>query len=137
MAGVDETAVSLGFYGDDLNPDEITAALGATPTIGVRKGQMWVTSRGAEKIAPVGSWRLRADRQSPGNLDRQILDLLNSLNDDLAVWKDLSRRFGGRLFCGLFLATGNEGAVLEPETISAMGARGLRLDLDIYGPERD
>ena len=135
MHGIHETAASLGFYGDDLDPDEITAALRAEPTIGVRRGQTWVTEQGAEKVARTGSWRTIADRSCPGDLDGQITGLLAPLTDDLTVWNDLAGRFRGRLFCGLFLKAGNEGATLKPETILAMGYRGLCLDLDIYGAE--
>ncbi|GAA0868426.1 hypothetical protein GCM10009116_05140 [Brevundimonas basaltis] len=135
MGGIHETSASLGFYGDDLDPDEITIALGARPTVGVRKGQTWVTEFGAEKVARTGSWRVVAQRSPPGDLDGQIAGLLSTLTDDLAVWNDLASRFRGRLFCGLFLKAGNEGATLKPETVLAMGSRGLCLDLDIYGAE--
>lgn len=134
MGGIHTTAASLGFYGDDLDPDEITAALRAQPTVGVRKGETWVTELGAEKVARTGSRRLKADRSCPGDLDRQT-SLLAPLSNDLAVWTDLAGRFRGRLFCGLFLEGSNEGATLKPETILAMGSRGLRLELDIYGAE--
>ena len=135
MGAIHTTSASLGFYGDDLDPDEITAALCGVPTVGVRKGQPWVTDLGAEKVARTGSWRVVAERSCPGDLDRQIAGLLEHLTDDLAIWNDLAGRFRGRLFCGLFLKAGNEGATLKPETILAMGARGLLLDLDIYGAD--
>ena len=133
MGSIHHTAASLGFYGDDLEPDEITAALGAEPTVGVRKGQTWLTASGAEKIARTGSWRVEAQRSEPGDLDRQITGLLAPLTDDLVIWNDLASRFRGRLFCGLFLEDGNEGGTLKPATLLMMGSRGLYLDLDIYG----
>jgi hypothetical protein len=137
MGGIHRTKATLGFWHDDLDPDEITAALGRTPTVGVRKGGTWTTSRGAEKIAPTGSWRVKSDNLSPGDLDRQIMELLARLSDDLAVWNHLSRRFGGRFFCAVWMKDDNEGLLLEPQTIAAMASRGLYLDLDIYAPEED
>ncbi|WP_204320647.1 hypothetical protein, partial [Klebsiella pneumoniae] len=42
-----QSAATLGFYGDDLDPEELTAGLGSLPTVGVRKGGIWHTSLGA------------------------------------------------------------------------------------------
>lgn len=135
MGQLHRTAATLGFYGDDLDPEELTAGLGAVPTVGVRKGGVWQTSRGAEKIAPTGSWRIKAERCSPGDLDGQVRALLAPLTDDLAVWRDFSARFGGKIFAGLFLADANEWLRLEAGTIAALAERGLYLDLDIYAAE--
>ncbi|PSJ36277.1 DUF4279 domain-containing protein [Allosphingosinicella deserti] len=74
-----------------------------------------------------------AERRQPGDLDRQITDLLDSLSFDLPAWRSFSQRFRGRVFCGLFLASGNEGLTLRSETLARLGDRGLLLDLDIYG----
>jgi hypothetical protein len=35
----------------------------------------------------------------------------------------------------LFLASGNEGLTIEPETLVRVGERGLLIDFDIYGQE--
>lgn len=137
MSSIHRTRATLGFWHADLDPDEITAALGRTPTVGVRKGDSWTTSLGVEKISPTGSWRVESDDVSPGDLDQQIMELLGSLSGDLDVWKDLSRRFSGRVFCGVHMKQPNEGMLLDPQTIAAMAARGLYLDLDIYAPNAD
>lgn len=130
-----KSAASLGFYSDDLDPSQISEVLGAQPTVGVRKGGIWKTGKGVEKIAVTGSWRLSFERRSPGDLDGQIQEILAKLTNDTAAWRLLSEQYNGRVFCGLFLASGNEGVRLEPRTVTAMGQRGLILDLDIYGSE--
>lgn len=127
-----ESEASLGFDGDDLDPAEITKALGREPDVGVRKGELWRTRSGAEKIALHGSWRITAERCRPGDLDGQINDLLDALSNDFAAWRSFSQRYRGRMFCGLFLASYNEGETLRSETLFRLGERGLRLDLDIY-----
>ena len=137
MGALHKTAASLRFFGDDIDPDEITARLGAAPTVGVRKGGTWQTDLGVSKPARTGSWRLSAERRDPGDLDGQIGALLDGLNDDLSVWQDLTTRFQADLFCGLFLQERNEGLSLSPGTIRDLGRRGLALSLDIYGPEPD
>lgn len=133
MGVLHKSAASLGFFGDELDPDEITARLGCEPQVGVRKGGIWLTARGAEKVAGTGSWRLRVDRREPGDLDGQINELLDGLSDDFPMWRALAQRFRGRIFCGLFLAGGNEGLTLQSRTLERLAERGLLLDLDIYG----
>jgi hypothetical protein len=136
MSGLYKSAASIGFFGDDLDPAEITTALGAEPTVGVRKGGLWHTKAGVEKVASRGSWRIEAERREPGDLDGQINDLLDGLSNNLPAWRSYSKRFRGRVFCGLFLRVGNEGLTLQAETVARLGARGLVIDLDIYGAEQ-
>lgn len=135
MGPLHRSAVSLGFYGDDLDPDELTRGLGGEPTVGVRKGGTWLTARGVEKIARRGSWRIEVERSTPADVDGQIRAILEPLTTDLEVWRDFAARYRGRFFCGLFLASGNEGLTIKPDTLAAVGARGLVIDLDIYGAE--
>lgn len=133
MGPLHKTDASISFHGDDLDPAEITSALGAEPTVGVRKGGLWRTTSGVEKVAWQGSWRIEVPRCEPGDLDGQINDLLDRLSNDLPAWRLYSQRHRGRVFCGLFLASGNEGLTLRPETLVRVGERGLLIDLDIYG----
>jgi hypothetical protein len=37
------------------------------------------------------------------------------------------------LFCGLFMEGTNEGLQISPETLHALGERGISLGLDMYG----
>lgn len=133
MGKLESSQASIGFYGDDLDPSEITLALGK-PTVGVGKGEPWVNEYGREITAKTGSWRLVAKPGEPAELDWQINDLLSRLNDDLGAWRSLAGRYRGRVFCGLFLASQNDGLTLRPETLVRIGERGLVIDLDIYGP---
>ncbi|GAA0650641.1 DUF4279 domain-containing protein [Brevundimonas lenta] len=134
MGTLESSAASIGFYGDDLDPAEITRSLGGEPTVGVARGETWTNDYGREITAKTGSWRLVADRQEPADLDWKIRQLFSGLNDDLQAWRSLAGRYRGRVFCGLFLATSNDGLTLQPETLRMIGERGLVVDLDIYGP---
>lgn len=67
-----------------------------------------------------------------GDLSGQIEEILSGLTQDLDVWRDLSGRFGGSIFVGFFMAAGNEGCDLPPETLKLLTDRGLSLLLDIY-----
>ncbi|WP_278377139.1 DUF4279 domain-containing protein [Sphingobium yanoikuyae] len=131
MGVLHRSAASIGFYGDDLDPTEITERLGE-PTIAVKMGGTFQTLGGRDKIARTGSWQVTAKDQQPADLDRQINDLLDGLSDDIVSWQAFSQRFRSRVFCGLFLEDSNEGLALRSETLSRLGDRGLCLHLDIY-----
>jgi hypothetical protein len=135
VSDIHRTDATLRFFGDDLDPQEIAAVLGCAPTVGVKKGGTWATKLGREKVARRGSWRLEAPTHIPGDLDGQIEGLFSALTTDLDAWRTLAARFQADIFCGVFLAEGNEGLELKPTTLLAVGARALKLSLDIYGPE--
>lgn len=132
MATVSRTVATLRFFGDDLQPDEITSLLGRAPSKSETKGDEWQRPNGTIRVANRGSWRLSAADREPGNLDAQIAELFSGLSVDLTVWADLTTRFRGDVFCGLFLDEGNEGISLAPKTLALLGARNLEIGLDIY-----
>lgn len=135
MAELRSSAVAVRFRGDDLDPDTISKALGHEPAAGVTKGGTWFTPKGKPMVARTGGWRLEVERRTPGDLDGQIGELFELLTMDLHIWRDLSARFRGELFAGLFMAESNEGLLLGADALAAVAARGLRVDFDIYGPE--
>ena len=134
MASLDRTAASLRIFGDDLDPRELTLLLGHEPSGAELKGQEIVgKSTGNIRIAKTGSWRLSATKQSPGDLDAQIEEILSKLSNDLTVWKRIAERYRVDLFCGLFLNGGNEGMTISATSLAAVGNRGIDMGLDIYG----
>lgn len=138
MGELSETHASLRFFGDDLDPDEITRLLGKSPTKAERKGDV-IRRDGAvpDLTLRQGSWRLDAHSVVPGNLDAQIAELLRGSSPDLNIWRRLSAAYRGDVFCGLFLRTYNEGLSLSPTTLQSLADRGLLLDLDIYNKSDD
>lgn len=136
MGRLRKSTALIGFYGDDLDPDEITRLLGMEPTVGVVKGGTWATSLGAEKNAAIGSWRIKAGSCEPENLNAQIEALLAPLSQDFSVWRELCSRFRGVFFCGFWLNSYNDGIELSPKVLSLIAERGLGLDLDIYESEK-
>jgi len=138
MTHLQQSLVTLRIWGDDLVPAEVSALLGGEPTFGQAKGEP-VTGVPSDhvRIATTGSWHLRAPDCEPEDIDSQVHGLLGALTSDLAVWRRLRERFGVDLFCGLFMAHGNEGLALSPKTLVALGVRGIELALDIYAPRMD
>jgi hypothetical protein len=58
-----------------------------------------------------------------------IHSLFSGLSEDVGMWRDFAARYQGRIFAGLFLSSFNEGLVISPQTLIAIGVRGLALDL--------
>ena len=135
MAQLHKSVATLRICGDDLNPDEITDLLGTSPSHAQRKGDKIVGRKtGHVRIAKSGMWRLEASDCEPENLDGQVSELLNKTNCDLSVWQRLSSRYRIDLFCGLFMTESNEGLSLSPQSLTALGERGIEIGFDIYGP---
>ncbi|HEY4202115.1 MAG TPA: DUF6228 family protein [Devosiaceae bacterium] len=130
MGVIHETAATLRFHGDELDPHEVTRLMGASPTRGEYKGALTV-GRG-RKAARTGGWALTVEYRQPGDLSGQIEEALSGLTQDLDVWRDLSGRFNGCFFVGFFMVDGNEGYNLSAETLKLLADRGLALLLDIY-----
>ncbi|MEN3113130.1 DUF4279 domain-containing protein [Uliginosibacterium paludis] len=122
--------------GDDLDPDEVSALLQGEATKAHRKGQLIVGSKSTH-VANSGVWRLIANESAPENTDTQVDFLLSQLTTNLEIWRDLASRFKIDLFCGWFMKEGNEGVSVSPQTLKALGERGIELAIDIYGPEKD
>ena len=138
MAHLNRAVAVLRIVGEDLEPDEISALLGRQPSRSQRKGQEIQTNPGRPpRIAKFGNWRMDAQDTEPENLDQQVVEMLNGLTTDLAVWRDLSSRYKVDVFCGWFMRESNEGVDIAPETLLALGQRNIALALDIYAPDSD
>ncbi|MEM6481911.1 MAG: DUF4279 domain-containing protein [Pseudomonadota bacterium] len=138
MAVLSGSAASLRFFGDDLDPDELTRLLGCRPTKSERKEEQIVGQvTGNKRTARSGRWRLRAERREPGDFDAQISEILDQLTNDINIWQDLTSRFRADVFCGLFMEEGKEGISLSNETLQKLAERGLTIDFNIYDSSDD
>lgn len=111
--------------------------LHSLPTQAYRKDEQIIGSNGRMRIARTGSWRLHATDSKPQDLNAQIAEILGRLTPDLHIWAHLSSRYRLDLFCGLFLNSSNEGLCLSPQSLRALGERGIELGLDIYSGAND
>ena len=133
MAHLERSVATLRIMGDELVPEEISRLLSAEPTSTYAKGRHYPSGRNVTKKS--SSWHLRVKETEPEDLDGQVTELLGQVTSDLSVWADITKRFRVDLFCGWFMGSGNEGVAISPETMLALGQRGIKLSLDIY--ERD
>lgn len=132
MAALNHSVTTLRLFGDDLVPERISALLGASATESCRKGQELVGRHtDTVRIAKTGSWRLSVAGREPENLEAQVFEILDQLTQDLGVWESLAC-YEPDLFCGIFMASSNDGLPLSAEALLALGQRGIALELDIY-----
>ncbi len=82
-------------------------------------------------------WSLEARETEPVDLDGQVNAILSRLTTDKAVWAKLGAEYDIDLFCGWFMEYGNEGVSINPETMAALGTRGILLDIDLYSGDSD
>jgi hypothetical protein len=135
MAHLHRTLATLRIAGEDLDPAEITALLGCSPTKGQRKGDVFTSSTsGRSRTARFGMWCLDAADRQPENFDGQIEEILTKLTPSIDVWVAIAKRYKMDLFCGLMMRESNEGAEISPASLVALGQRGIQLSLDIYSP---
>ena len=126
----DEFCVSLLILGDDLNPDEITRLLGASPTEAHRKGDE-VQGRKSPRTATTGDWSIKTER-STRDIEQQLTQLFAGLSSDPAVWKSLTSRYHAELFCGVFLSWFGHGFSMTPNLHRLLADRNLVIIFDIY-----
>lgn len=127
---MDSTSVALRFFGEDLDPAELSQRLGAEPTVCHRKGDSIPNIQ--QETSRTGSWLLAGERQSKSSLEAQINSLLDRLTDDLDVWRDLTGRYKADLFCGLWSEAWNRGVALSPQLVARIAERGLSIGFDVY-----
>lgn len=138
MSALQRAVATLRIAGDDLVPAEVSTLLGAEPTYSQVNGQALPSkSPSGIRIAKFGQWRLEAIATEPEDVNSQVSELLAHLTPSLETWRVLSQRYKIDLFCGWYMGEQNEGVEISSGTLSALGARGIGLSLDIYAPEPD
>ncbi len=79
-------------------------------------------------------WQFGAGWESPPDLDKQIMVLLNSLNADVQIWQNLTGRFHCYVGVGGYLNDWTGGTTLQPTTLKLLVERALAIDFDLYAP---
>ena len=130
----DEFCVRLRFSGADLDPDELTRLLGASPTEAYRRGDIVQIPRPSHP-ATEGTWSIHTER-STHDIEEQLTVLFGRLTTDCDVWRSLTSRYDADLFCGVFIAWFGHGFSMSPALHRALADRNLLIIFDIY-PEYD
>ena len=79
-------------------------------------------------------WSVGYHESDANDLEKKIKTLLGWFTNDITVWKEISEKFRGDFFCGLFLDGWNEGFDLSNELLKELYERNLSISFDIYSP---
>lgn len=126
---VDESRVTLGIHGADLDPDEVSAILRCRPSQAHRRGDPRPPS------APPwssGAWLLTVEGKAPTEPEDILASLFAQLPAEPDIWAGLRQRFTLRLGFGLFLDAWNRGFELSPVMLRRVAAMGATLSFDLY-----
>lgn len=134
MSKMQSTVVTIRFFGDDLRPEELTQRLGKMPTRAHAKGDE-LRSKSGTRIARTGLWNLTLEGDAPDDFETLLTQLLDQLSSDCSIWLNLSERYAGNLFIGLFMGSSNAGFEISCNVVESIAQRGLALHFDIYDPE--
>jgi len=121
----------LRYFGDTLQPDSISEALGSSPTKSWRKGELW-SDKGVGALRETGAWVLNADWTGRLALNDQIESLFESLSTDTAVWRKLAQEHHADVFCGFFLGGDSGYSALPLETLESLSSRRLAVHFGVY-----
>ena len=131
---VDRFRITLRIYGEELDPDRISALLGCTPTRAERKG-IPISTRGGARIPKKGRWALEInsrDCDENDDVEDGIRMLLARLPSDRDLWVSLTSMYTVDVFCGLFLESSNRGFGISPEVSKLLSDRHLEIGFDLY-----
>lgn len=134
---LDEVGVVLAIYGDDLDPDEVTAKLGVRPTRGHRRGDR---RRPDSLPFDAGAWLLERRGTQPVEPNRLLAELVAMLPlEDAEVWAELRSRFNVQLRWGLHMSGWNRGFQLSGETMGRISrvVDSVGFDIYAYGEEEE
>ena len=132
--------VTLAIYGDDLDPDAVSARLGCAPTSSFRKGDRRAPHRELPNPRPpamFGAWFLEARGEPPFLADDLVATVLGRLPADEAFWAALRRDYKVELRCGVHWWGWHRGFELSPATVRLIAAIGAPLMYDIYAYQDD
>ncbi len=123
---VDRWKVALRVYGEELDPNRISALLGCEPSSVVRKGTPFPKKDGW--ILEINS----KDCDENDDVDDGVRMLMARLPSDADVWASLENVYSVDVFCGLFITSPNRGFGISPEVSRLLSDRGLQIGFDLY-----
>ena len=121
---VDRWKVALRVYGEELDPDRVSALLGCEASCAALKGTPFPKK---------GRWILEIDSKDCGendDVDDGVRMLLARLPSDPDVWASLANIYSVDVFCGLFVTSPNRGFGITTEVSRLLSDRGLQIEFD-------
>jgi hypothetical protein len=131
---VDEVNVTLALYSEELEPEEISRALGVQPTHAHRRGER----RGPRSPpARTGAWFLTEHGRDAEPAEAIIDRVLKQLPEDPAVWRHLRTRHDIQFRFGLHMTGWNKGLSIPLKQVTRIAELGATMEFDIYAYGED
>jgi hypothetical protein len=131
---IDEVNVTLALYSEELEPEEVSSALGVKPTSAHRRCER----RGPRSPpAPSAAWLLTPHGHDAEPAEAVIDRLLKRLPEDPAVWCDLRMRHDIQIRFGLHMTGWNKGLSIPLEQVTCFAKLGASMEFDIYAYGED
>jgi hypothetical protein len=127
----EKASVSIRFFGDELDPNELTKLLECEPSEAYKKGYV-ITTTVMPRTVKTGMWFLSVERNTEQTLEEIILELLEKLTKDLKVWKKLSEQFEISIYCGAWIMGWNRDVWFNADLLTKIAERNLSIGLAIY-----
>lgn len=124
------TVIEFWLEGDDLRPDEITAASGVLPFMAWAKGDSLPSGRARRS----GAWALDPACSRDEDFSTQLQRLLDRLEALPPILHEFVRRFDAGIGVGYSAGATNRnfGFHIDRRTIERLATLRLSLDLDLY-----
>jgi hypothetical protein len=120
------SSVTLQFWGDDLDPEAISKALGAEPTIAAIAGGPLKSDAGDRPgPAKTGTWSLRSSWDESETPDEKINSLFSGMTQDIRSWQNIVAAVSGRLICNVERSASRQSFQLSAPTLAMIAQRGL------------
>ncbi|MFZ6755225.1 DUF4279 domain-containing protein [Undibacterium sp. Dicai25W] len=124
--------IELSFYGDQLDPSEISACLNLQPSGSLSQSQIQAIKRkrrpywgfnGQGEVGFQPEWTCLEDGFE------FLLKILNPRKSEIVA---LAHQFDGLWWCGHFQASFDGGPTLSPDLLVEIGSYGIPLTIDNY-----
>jgi hypothetical protein len=126
--------VSLGIYGEPLEPERITELLGLTPTRWGRKGEIRISPRAKVPPRKNSFWLLSSPLADSEPLDAHLSWLMDKLEPKRQALEELAKEYKVQFVCGFSSENGQGGCTFDPRLLNRLSSLGLPLVLDLYPP---
>ena len=120
--------MTLRIFGDDLDPEGVSALLGGLPSRSHRKGD---TLDGDALPAATGAWELETALPDSAEIEEHVAELFGKLTTDLDEWATVTAQFAVDIRCELEAGESGEGFDLSPRLAAALAERGVVLSFSL------
>jgi hypothetical protein len=128
VASLRVARVALRIFGDDLDPEGVSALLGGAPTRCHRKGE---TPDGEVLPAGTGAWVLESPLPDTVEIEEHVAELFAKLTSDVDEWTTVSAQSAVDIRCELEVGESGEGFDLSPRLAAALAERGVVLSFSV------